>query len=236
MKLWVGTSGYSYKPWLGNFYPEGLAAKEMLRFYASRLPAVEINNTFYRLPKESVLQSWAEQVPGDFRFVLKAAQKITHVKRLKESADEVEYLFRVTAVLGVKTGAILFQLPPNLKKDLARLQNFLSILPSDRAVAFEFRHPSWFDDEVFARLHEHNCALCTAEMDESDNSTLVPTATWGYVRLRRAEYSRSDLVNWKERLLSQPWDHAYVFFKHEDEGIGPKLAAEFLELAAVRPE
>jgi uncharacterized protein YecE (DUF72 family) len=208
----------------------------MLRFYASRLPAVEINNTFYRLPKESVLQSWAEQVPGDFRFVLKAAQKITHVKRLKESADEVEYLFRVTAVLGVKTGAILFQLPPNLKKDLARLQNFLSILPSDRAVAFEFRHPSWFDDEVFARLHEHNCALCTAEMDESDNSTLVPTATWGYVRLRRAEYSRSDLVNWKERLLSQPWDHAYVFFKHEDEGIGPKLAAEFLELAAVRPE
>lgn len=236
MKLWVGTSGYSYKPWLGNFYPEGLAAKEMLRFYASRLPAVEINNTFYRLPKESVLQSWAEQVPGDFRFVLKAAQKITHVKRLKESADEVEYLFRVTAVLGVKTGAILFQLPPNLKKDLARLQNFLSILPSDRAVAFEFRHPSWFDDEVFARLHEHNCAFCTAEMDESDNSTLVPTATWGYVRLRRAEYSRSDLVNWKERLLSQPWDHAYVFFKHEDEGIGPKLAAEFLELAAVRPE
>jgi uncharacterized protein YecE (DUF72 family) len=236
VKLWVGTSGYSYKPWLGNFYPEGLAAKEMLRFYASRLPAVEINNTFYRLPKESVLQSWAEQVPGDFRFVLKAAQKITHVKRLKESADEVEYLFRVTAVLGVKTGAILFQLPPNLKKDLARLQNFLSILPSDRAVAFEFRHPSWFDDEVFARLHEHNCALCTAEMDESDNSSLVPTATWGYVRLRRAEYSRSDLVNWKERLLSQPWDHAYVFFKHEDEGIGPKLAAEFLELAAVRPE
>jgi len=231
VKLWVGTSGYSYKPWLGNFYPEGLAAKEMLRFYASRLPAVEINNTFYRLPKESVLQSWAEQVPGDFRFVLKAAQKITHVKRLKECTEEVEYLFRVTALLEAKTGAILFQLPPNLKKDLARLQNFLSLLPKDRAVAFEFRHPSWFDDEVFACLRKYNCALCMADMDESDNLTLVPTAAWGYVRLRRAEYSRSDLSNWKERILSQPWDHAYVFFKHEDEGMGPKLAAEFLELA-----
>ena len=231
MKLWVGTSGYSYKPWLGNFYPEGLAAKEMLRFYASRLPAVEINNTFYRLPKESVLQSWAEQVPGDFRFVLKAAQKITHVKRLKDCTEEVEYLFRVTALLEAKTGAILFQLPPNLKKDLARLQNFLSLLPKDGAVAFEFRHPSWFDDEVFACLRKYNCALCMADMDESANSTLVPTATWGYVRLRRAEYSRSDLSNWKERILSQSWDHAYVFFKHEDEGMGPKLATEFLELA-----
>ncbi|MGH7798606.1 MAG: DUF72 domain-containing protein [Candidatus Binatia bacterium] len=231
MKLWVGTSGYSYKPWLGNFYPEDLAAKEMLRFYASRLPAVEINNTFYRLPKESVLQSWAEQVPDEFRFVLKASQRITHVKRLKEAASEVEYLFRVGAVLGAKTGAILFQLPPNLKKDLARLQNFLAILPKDRAVAFEFRHPSWFDDDVFACLREHNCALCTADTDETESSTRVATATWGYLRLRRSEYSRSDLLNWKARILSQPWDQAYVFFKHEDEGIGPKLAAEFLELA-----
>ena len=230
MKLWVGTSGYSYKAWLGNFYPERLAAKEMLRFYASRLPAVEINNTFYRLPKESVLLSWAEQAPSEFRFVLKAPQKITHVKRLKDAGAEVEYLFRVERALGSNAGAILFQLPPHLRKDIERLKNFLLLLPDDGAVAFEFRHPSWFDDEVFACLREHNCSLCTAEMDETESSHLVATATWGYVRLRRSEYSRADLLNWKERILSQQWDHAYIFFKHEDEGIGPKLAAEFIEL------
>ena len=230
VKLWVGTSGYSYKAWLGNFYPERLAAKEMLRFYAARLPAVEINNTFYRLPKESMLQTWAQQVPAEFRFVLKAPQKITHLKRLKDAAAEVEYLFRAEAALASSTGAILFQLPPYLRKDLERLQNFLSILPADRAVAFEFRHPSWFDDEVLRCLREHNCALCTAETDEAESSKLIATATWGYVRLRRPEYSHADLLNWKERILSQQWDHAYVFFKHEDEGIGPKLAAEFLGL------
>jgi uncharacterized protein YecE (DUF72 family) len=203
----------------------------MLRFYAARLPAVEINNTFYRLPKESVLQGWAEQAPAEFRFVLKAPQRITHIKRLKDSASEVEYLFRVAAVLGSKIGAILFQLPPYLRKDLEKLQNFLSILPGNRAVAFEFRHPSWFDDEVFSCLKERNCALCTAEMDETETANMVPTATWGYVRLRRSSYSRDDLMNWKERILLQQWNHAYIFFKHEDEGIGPKLAAEFLDLA-----
>ena len=230
MKLWVGTSGYSYKAWLGNFYPERLAAKEMLRFYASRLPSVEINNTFYRLPKESMLQSWAEQVPPDFRFVLKAPQKITHVKRLKDVGSEVEYLFRAETALASTKGAILFQLPPYLRKNLETLQKFLAILPMDRPVAFEFRHDSWFDDEIFTCLREHNCALCMAEMDETENANLIATATWGYVRLRRSEYSRADLLNWKERVLSQQWDHAYIFFKHEDEGIGPKLAAEFLEL------
>jgi uncharacterized protein YecE (DUF72 family) len=231
VKLWVGTSGYSYKAWLGNFYPERLAAKEMLRFYAGRLPTVEINNTFYRLPKESVLQSWAEQVPDGFRFVLKAPQKITHVKRLKDAAQEVEYLFRVATVLDSHSGATLFQLPPYLRKNLETLKTFLSILPAGRAVAFEFRHPSWFDEEVFACLRKHNCALCVAEMDETENPNLVATAGWGYIRLRRSAYSRADLLNWKERILAQQWDHAYVFFKHEDEGIGPKLAAEFLELS-----
>jgi uncharacterized protein YecE (DUF72 family) len=230
VKLWVGTSGFSYKAWLGNFYPERLAAKEMLPFYATRLPAVEINNTFYRLPKESVLQSWAEQVPPEFRFVLKAPQRITHQKRLKDAASEVEYLFRVEKALASNAGAILFQLPPYLRKNLATLQGFLSILPTDRAIAFEFRHPSWFDDEVFNCLREHNCALCMAEMDESENINLIPTATWGYVRLRRTEYSGADLLAWKKRILAQQWDHAYIFFKHEDEGIGPKLAREFIEL------
>ena len=230
MKLWVGTSGYSYKAWLGSFYPERLPAKEMLRFYASRLPAVEINNTFYRLPKESVLQNWAEQVSPEFRFVLKAPQKITHVKRLKEADEEVKYLFGAENSLGRNKGAVLFQLPPSLRKNLLTLQSFLSILPTDRPIAFEFRHPSWFDEEVFACLRERNCALCLAEMDDSENYDLVPTATWGYLRLRRSDYTPTDLRNWKQRILSQPWDHAYVFFKHEDEGIGPKLAAQFLEL------
>ena len=230
MKLWVGTSGYSYKAWLGSFYPERLAAKEMLRFYASRLPAVEINNTFYRLPKESVLQNWAEQVPSTFRFVLKAPQKITHVKRLKDADAEVEYLFRAEKSLGLSRGAVLFQLPPSLRKNLQVLKSFLSILPPEQPVAFEFRHASWSDEDVFACLRERNCALCLAEMEDTENYDLVPTANWGYLRLRRSDYTSTDLLNWKQRILSQPWDHAYVFFKHEDEGIGPRLAAQFLDL------
>ena len=230
MKLWVGTSGYSYKPWLGKFYPEGLASKEMLRFYAAQLPAVEINNTFYRLPKESVLQSWARQVPDEFRFVLKAPQKITHVKKLKDAGAEVEYLFRVGTALGATAGTVLFQLPPYLRKNMETLQNFLAILPHGRPVAFEFRHPSWFDEGVFACLTEHNCALCAADTDDTENLSLFATATWGYVRLRRSQYNRADLMKWKERIVSQQWDHAYIFFKHEEEGIGPKLASEFLAL------
>ena len=230
MKLWVGTSGYSYKAWLANFYPERLAAKDMLRFYASRLASVEINNTFYRLPKESVLQSWAQQVPAEFRFVIKASQRITHVKRLKDAASETEYLFRVATALGPNLGAMLFQLPPNLRKDTERLKAFLSLLPKERAASFEFRHPSWLDEEVFACLREHNSALCMADVDDQE-SNLINTSSWGYVRLRRANYSSADLLSWKERIRAQPWDHAYVFFKHEDEGIGPKLAAEFRDLA-----
>jgi uncharacterized protein YecE (DUF72 family) len=232
VKVWVGTSGYSYKEWLGNFYPEDLSPKEMLRSYASRLPAVEINNTFYRLPKESVLAAWAEQVPAEFRFVLKAAQKITHVKRLKDAGAEVEYLFRVATALGQHLGAILFQLPPNLRKDVERLERFLTLVPDGRAVAFEFRHPSWFDDEVLALLRARNCALCLADTDETQNPDLTPTATWGYMRLRRSEYSHGDLLKWREQILAQNWDHAFVFFKHEDEGIGPKLGREFLDLLA----
>lgn len=229
MKLWVGTSGYSYKQWQGSFYPEGLAAKEMLNFYAARLDSVEINNTFYRLPKESVLASWAQQVPASFRFTLKAAQKITHVKRLKDSAAEVEYLFRVSAALKSKLGAILFQLPPNLKKNLDRLQEFLSLLPSEQHIAFEFRHPSWFEEDVFACLKTKNCAVCIADTDEEQNPNIPVTATFGYLRLRRSEYSAADLLRWKKRVVSQPWDQAYVYFKHEEQGLGPKLAAAFLE-------
>ncbi|MBM4264882.1 MAG: DUF72 domain-containing protein [Deltaproteobacteria bacterium] len=231
MKLWVGTSGYSYEPWLGNFYPEKLAAKDMLSFYASKLSTVEINNTFYRMPKKSVVQSWAEQVGPDFRFVLKAPQRITHMKRLKEAESEVEYFFGVAAALKEKAGVYLFQLPPNLKADLDRLQKFLAVLPSDGNVAFEFRHPSWFCEEVFACLRTRNYALCVSETDDEELRDLVPTANWGYLRLRRTNYQHADLVRWKERIFAQSWDRAYVFFKHEDEGIGPKLAMDLLKFA-----
>jgi uncharacterized protein YecE (DUF72 family) len=230
MRFWVGTSGFSYKPWLGNFYPERLPAKDMLQFYASRLTTVEINNTFYRLPKESVVKNWASQVGPDFRFVLKAPQRITHIKRLKEAQAEVDYFFRVAAALENKAGVYLFQLPPNLKLDLDRLQKFLALLPSDGNAAFEFRHASWFTEEVFACLRERNYALCTSETDDAETPDLISTANWGYLRLRRSSYDHADLVRWKERILAQPWDRAYLFFKHEDEGIGPKLATEFLTL------
>lgn len=229
MKLWVGTSGYSYKEWLGKFYPERLPAKQMLRFYASRFAAVEINNTFYRLPKETVLQSWTAQVPREFRFVLKAPRRITHIKRLRDSAAEVEYLFRVATALGSREGAVLFQLPPNLKKDIKRLQVFVSMLPEARNVAFEFRHHSWLDEEVFGCLRMRNCALCVADTDESESCDLISTATWGYLRLRRREYSRADLLQWKERIRARAWDQAYVFFKHEDEATGPKFATAFID-------
>ena len=231
MRLWVGTSGFGYKEWRGKFYPERFPAKEMLRFYASRFAAVEINNSFYRLPKETVLQSWAEHVPAGFRFVLKAPRKITHTKRLKDAGAEVEDLFSVATALGSSQGAVLFQLPPNFKKDVERLQTFLSLLPADRQVAFEFRHPSWLDEEIFALLRGRNCALCVADTDESEGCDPISTASWGYLRLRRLKYSRADLLHWNERICSQAWDHAYVFFKHEDEATGPKFAAEFLKQA-----
>lgn len=231
MKLFVGTSGYSYKEWKGSFYPERLPAGEMLRFYAQRLPAVEINNTFYRLPKASVIEAWAEQVPVSFRFALKASQRITHIKRLKDAAEETGYLFRTVATLGKRLGAILFQLPPSLRKDLPRLERFLDLFPDETPAAFEFRHRSWLDDDVFDLLRARGCALCVSDTDEEPETRLVGTVRWGYLRLRRSEYAGADLAEWAKRLRSQNWEKAYVFFKHEDEGVGPKLAARFLEVA-----
>jgi len=230
MRFFVGTSGYSYKEWKGSFYPEKLAQKEMLSYYAQRFSTVEINNTFYRMPKAGVLESWAQQVPDGFRFVLKAPQKITHFKRLKDAEEETDYLLRTAAVLEGHRGPLLFQLPPNFKKDLPRLEPFLNLVGGTPA-AFEFRHESWFDDEVFECLRKNSCALCVADIDDSPCADLVNTAGWGYVRLRREDYTDEYLREWIERLRSQGWDEAYVFFKHEDAGIGPKLAARFLELA-----
>ncbi len=231
MRLSVGTSGYSYGSWKGTFYPERLAAKEMLRFYAERLPAVEINNTFYRLPKASVLESWAEQVPSGFRFAIKASRRITHFKRLKETEDETSYLLRTTQVLGEQLGAILFQLPPNLKLDLPRLETFLELLPAQTPAAFEFRHPSWFDDAVLACLRARDCALVLSDTEDGPVPELMDGVSRGYLRLRRPGYGRADLAAWARRVRAQEWDEAFVFFKHEEEGAGPALAADFLEVA-----
>ena len=229
MRVLAGTSGYSYKEWKGSFYPEDLPAEEMLRYYATRLPAVEINNTFYRMPKAEVLARWAEQVPDGFRFALKASQQITHRKRLKDAADSVAYFFQVAATLGDRMGPVLFQLPPNFKKDLPRLTDFLAALPPASRCAFEFRHESWFDDSLFEALRARGCALCVAE-DEELATPFAATADWGYLRLRRQDYGEEDLRNRAASMLAQPWSEAYVFFKHEEGGTGPRLARELAKI------
>jgi uncharacterized protein YecE (DUF72 family) len=229
VRLFVGTSGFSYKEWKGSFYPEDLPASEMLRFYSERLSAVEINNTFYRMPRPELLAQWSEQVPAGFVFVLKASQQITHRKRLKEAGDSVDYFFRMAASLGDRLGPVLFQLPPNLKKDLPRLAAFLETLPAGARAAFEFRHASWFEDDVFQALSARGAALCLAE-DEELETPLVSTTGWGYARLRRQDYARADLERKADMYRVQPWSDLYVFFKHEEEGRGPALAREFAEI------
>ena len=235
MNLHVGTSGYSYKEWKGNFYPEDLPAKEMLSYYSRRLPAVEINNTFYRLPQPTMIENWKEQVPENFRFSIKATQRITHIKRLKNCVEETKYLLDTAALLKERLGVVLFQLPPNSKKDSERLKEFLALLPHDQHAAFEFRHESWFDDETFDQLRAHNCALVTSDTDDKPLSEIISTADWGYLRLRRTSYEPAALGEWMHRVEQQQWRDAFVFFKHEDEGVGPKLAAQFLELADQKP-
>jgi uncharacterized protein YecE (DUF72 family) len=231
MRFLVGTSGYSYKEWKGNFYPEKIKADAMLGYYAQRFSTVEINNTFYRMPKENVLEAWAAQVPEGFRFVLKAPQRITHIKRLKDAADDANYLLRMASVLGERQGPLLFQLPPNLKKDLDRLKEFLSLIEGRAQSAFEFRHESWFDDEVYDCLRASGAALCIADVDDAPEPELVSTAPWGYLRLRRESYADEALARWIKKLKSTAWQDVYVFFKHEDAGVGPQLAARMLELA-----
>jgi uncharacterized protein YecE (DUF72 family) len=235
MKIHVGASGYSYKEWKGSFYPKDLPAADMLRYYAERLPAVEINNTFYRMPSKEVLARWTEETPEGFTFVLKAPQRLTHQKRLKDVGDSLPYFLDVSESLGAKRGPFLFQLPPNMKKDAARLDAFLAELPSAARTAFEFRHASWFDEETFGILRARGAALCLADVNAPEDggeplpSDLVPTASWGYLRLRRVDYTDADVDAWAERIKAQPWDEAFVFFKHEDEGTAPRLAKRLIE-------
>ena len=229
MKLRAGTSGFAFKEWKGSFYPSDLKDDAMLGFYASRFPTVEINNTFYRLPKEGVLQGWAGQVPEPFTFAIKASQRITHFARLKpECASAVEFLLKNTSTLGDRLGPILFQLPPNLKKDLDRLRTFLGALPSDRRFTIEFRESSWFEDDVYELLRERDVAMCIIDQPEF-SSPVVATASWGYARLHRFDYDAAALSEWASRLKGQGWNEAYVYFKH-DEGVGsgPPAVGAFL--------
>jgi uncharacterized protein YecE (DUF72 family) len=232
MKFYVGTSGYGYKEWKGMFYPERISPGEMLRFYSGRLNAVEINTTFYRMPTEAVLSSWGKQVPASFVFALKAPQVITHLKRLKDAEEETGYLFRTLAVLEGKLGPVLFQFPKSFRADRPALEGFLELIPSGMSCAFEFRSRSWLDADIPDLLHKKGCSLCTADADENPANEIISTASWGYLRLRRSDYTDTELSQWLERILAQKWKKVFVFFKHEEKAKGAELAMRFRELAA----
>ena len=227
MQIRVGTSGWSYKEWKGVFYPADLPSDGMLRYYATRLLTVEINNSFYRIPKEKVLLDWAAEVPPDFRFVMKASRRITHINRLADEDDSLGYFLRTVNVLGERLGPTLFQCPPSLRMDLTRLTDFLARVPRTWRAAMEFRHASWFTDAVYEALRAHDVALVAVDEDESEGAgaPLVPTASWGYLRLRRADYDDAALGAWLERIRGQPWSEAYAFLKHDEEKpTGPDAA------------
>jgi len=231
-KLLAGASGYSFKEWKGSFYPDKMKPEEMLPFYSARLPTVEINNTFYQMPKVAVLENWATLTPESFRFAIKASRRITHMSRLKadSAADSVAFLYRNLAALGAKRGPVLYQLPPFLKKDLPRLTEFLSLLPDGHGAAFEFRNESWFSDDVYAALKGAGAALCLSEREDNAPPPLVETAPWGYVRLRLEEYSEQDLAAWAHRLAATGWGEIYVYFMHEPTA--PAYAQTLMRAAA----
>lgn len=231
MRLLAGASGYSFKEWKGSFYPAGLKPKGMLRFYGERLRTVEINNTFYQLPKAAVLQKWADETPPQFRFAIKASRRITHLSRLKvdSAADPLAYLYRTLGALGDKRGPVLFQLPPMLKLDLPRLRDFLSLLPEGHCAAFEFRHDSWLCDAVYDELHQARAALCVSERGDAAPPPVIETTSWGYVRLRLETYSEAELAAWGQRLLATAWERVHVYFMHEPTA--PAYARALIRLA-----
>jgi uncharacterized protein YecE (DUF72 family) len=229
VQLLAGTSGFSYAPWKGPFYPEDLPDDQMLRYYAARLPTVEINNTFYRMPSPRILEGWAGQVPDAFRFTLKAPRRITHDRRLAEVGDNVVEFVRRAASLGKRLGALLFQLPPYLKLDLPRLASFLDALPDPRCAALEFRSSSWHVDEVYDLLRQRGAMLCVTDTDEGE-TPFVATGREGYLRLRRTHYSDTDLAGWASRLREGPVERIYVYFMHEDDALGTRFAMRLLAL------
>jgi uncharacterized protein YecE (DUF72 family) len=230
LKIYIGTSGYSYKEWKGGFYPPRIQPKEMLRFYSERFDAVEINNTFYHMPQPTILASWAEQVPDTFLFSVKAPQTITHLKQLRNVNSETEYLFRALPGLGTKLGPVLFQFARSFHVDHSVLQGFLSLIPQKASCTFEFRNPAHLDKETLSLLRARNFALCVSDAEDHPVDEIVDTAGWGYLRLRRAYYSDSELTGWVKRILSRDWDRAFIFFKHEEEASSPEMAIRFQEI------
>ena len=214
------------------FYPQDMKPEAMLAWYAGRLPTVEINNSFYRMPATAVLENWARSTPAGFRFAIKASRRITHMARLKaeSAADSVNYLYGNLAALGAKRGPVLFQLPPQMKKDLPRLAAFLQLLPENHGAAFEFRNPGWFDEEVYEALRAAGAALCLSEREDNAPPPLVQTAPWGYVRLRLETYSEQDLAAWAARLAETGWSEVFVYFMHEPTA--PAYAQSLMRLAA----
>ncbi|MEO8440706.1 MAG: DUF72 domain-containing protein [Spartobacteria bacterium] len=229
MKSWIGTSGFQYAEWKGTFYPDNLVAAKMLPYFAERLSTTEINYTFHRIPSDKTIENWKALTPEHFRFALKAPQKITHYAKLRDCQDTLAYFCRVVVSLGPRLGPVLFQLPPNLKKDTNLLSSFLRELPSIRA-AFEFRHESWLDEETFALLRSSNTALCIADTEKLSTPTIA-TADYGYLRLRREDYREEDVGRWADivREKEGTWQETFVYFKHEDSGTGPRLAQQMKE-------
>ena len=230
-RILAGASGYSFKEWKGTFYPDKIKPEAMLAFYAEQLPTVEINNTFYAMPKATVLENWVARTPDTFCFAIKAPKLITHQAKLRVDAagDAVAYLYKTLAMLGDKRGPVLFQLPPYVKKSVALLSEFLALLPADHRAAFEFRDESWFDETVYEVLRKAGASLCLSEREDNAPPPLVETAPWGYVRLRLEEYSERDLKRWAERLLETRWKQIHVFFMHEPTA--PAYAQSLMKFA-----
>ena len=229
MTVLVGTSGYDYPPWVGSFYPRGLPAKQRLSHYASRFRTVEINYSFYQKPTAAIVRAWAAQVPPEFRFALKAWQRITHHQRLRGTRPSVNAFAQVARALGPRLGPILYQLPPNLKPDPALLRDFLAQLPRDLPAAFEFRHPGWLAGPTFTALADAGAALCVADSEDL-TAPLVRTAPFGYFRLRREEYSPAALARWAAGIQGAGFTaDVHVYFRHEDTGTGPRFALRLLE-------
>jgi len=231
VKPWIGTSGFQYAEWKGNFYPADLPAAKMLPFYAERFPTTEINYTFHRIPSSKTIDNWKTLTPENFRFALKAPQKITHWSKLRECGDTMRYFHDVTSALGEKLGPVLFQLPPNFKKDTFVLADFVNCIPTGMRCAFEFRHESWFTDDVWEIFKSRNVALCLAETEEFQTPRTI-TADYGYLRLRREDYTTSQVEEWSEYVRQQEkaWSDTFIYFKHEEAGIGPKLAKQIVDL------
>jgi uncharacterized protein YecE (DUF72 family) len=233
MRLWVGTSGYNYPEWKGSFYPQKLPAAKMLAYYAQAFRTVEINYTFYRTPNAKILAGWSRETPEGFRLTLKAPKRITHIAKLKGCGELLQYFLSTAATLGPKLGALLFQLPPYFRRDLTVLDEFVALLPADCCAAFEFRHASWMEPEVFARLRARNLALCVAD-SEKFSTPLEITASYAYFRLRDEGYTPDDLRRWAGliRARSGACDDVYVYFKHEEAGKGPQFARVLLDAMA----